>query len=157
MNNAKIAAALHALADAFLEGVETVEGAVTGKKGGKKTTTVESAANAPVLVAGSIAGSVVAGTAPVAAPLKTLEPYVAPAAAAPVAPVPTIDKAKLNAAVLKVAAKSRDTAEAILARFGAKNTVTLPAEQWQAVFDAFEEEIAKQDAAAVQVQQASLV
>jgi hypothetical protein len=59
--------------------------------------------------------------------------------------------------VLKVAAKSRDVAEAILAKFGAKNTVTLPAEQWQAVYDAFEEEIAKQDAAAVQIQQASLV
>ena len=56
-----------------------------------------------------------------------------------------------------MAAKSRDTAEAILSRFGAKNTVTLPPEQWQAVFDAFEEEIAKIDAAAVQVQQASLV
>ena len=71
--------------------------------------------------------------------------------------LPVVDKGKLNAAVLKVAAKSRDAAEAILAKFGAKNTVTLPPEQWQAVYDAFEEEIAKIDAAAVQVAQASLV
>jgi hypothetical protein len=132
MNTAKIAAALHALADAFLEGVETVESAVTGgKKGGKKAV-AESAAS------------------PAATPAAAPAPAPAPV-------VPTIDKAKLNAAVLKVAAKSRDAAEAILARFGAKNTVTLPPEQWQAVFDAFEEEIAKIDAAAVQVAQASLV
>jgi hypothetical protein len=134
MNHAKIAAALHALADAFLEGVETVETAVTGgKKGGKKAAAETSAA-------------------PAAGAAQTPAPALTPAPA-----VPTIDKAKLNAAVLKVAAKSRDAAEAILARFGAKNTVTLPAEQWQAVFDAFEEEIAKIDAAAVQVAQASLV
>ena len=132
MNTAKIAAALHALADAFLEGVETVESAVTGgKKGGKKAA-AESAAS------------------PAATPAAAPAPAPAPV-------VPTIDKAKLNAAVLKVAAKNRDAAEAILARFGAKNTVTLPPEQWQAVFDAFEEEIAKIDAAAVQVAQASLV
>ena len=132
MNHAKIAAALHALADAFLEGVETVESAVTGgKKGGKKAA-AESAAS------------------PAATPAAAPAPAPAPV-------VPTITKAQLNAAVLKVAAKSRDTAEAILGRFGHKNTVTLPAEQWQAVFDAFEEEIAKQDAAAVQIQQASLV
>jgi hypothetical protein len=131
MNHAKIAAALHALADAFLEGVEEVKDIATGK--GKKAKVAEQPA-APAAVA------------------QTAAPAPAPA---PV--VPTITKAQLNAAVLKVAAKSRDTAEAILGRFGHKNTVTLPAEQWQAVFDAFEEEIAKQDAAAVQVQQASLV
>jgi hypothetical protein len=128
MNNAKIAAALHALADAFLEGDDQPAKPAKGKKAAAEQT------------AAPAAGA------------------TTPAAAATPAPVvPTIDKAKLNAAVLKVAAKSRDTAEAILARFGHKNTVTLPAEQWQAVFDAFEEEIAKQDAAAVQVQQASLV
>jgi hypothetical protein len=134
MNHAKIAAALHALADAFLEGVETVETAVTGgKKGGKKT-----AAPADTAAPAAVAPAVVAD-------------------ATPAAPVVTVTKDQLNKAVLKVAAKSRDTAEQILARFGAKNTVTLPQEQWQAVLDAFEEEIAKQDAAAVQVQQASLV
>jgi hypothetical protein len=149
MNHAKIAAALHALADAFLEGVDTVEAAVTsGKKGGKKTATVD--------IQASAAGTTVGSTAAPAANTFTPANFALPASPAP-APVPTIDKAKLNAAVLKVAAKSRDTAEAILAKFGAKNTVTLPQEQWQAVFDAFEEEIAKQDAAAVQVQQASLV
>jgi len=142
MNHAKIAAALHALADAFLEGVETVEGAVTGKKGkGKASAEVQAATAASTL------------QSHVAPAIST----AAPAAAEPVAPVVTIDKAKLNAAVLKVAAKSRDAAEAILAKFGAKNTVTLPPEQWQAVYDAFEEEIAKIDAAAVQVAQASLV
>jgi len=133
MNHAKIAAALHALADAFLEGVETVEAAVTGgKKGGKKTATET------------------------AAPATTPSPAPAPAPA-PAPVVPTITKAQLNAAVLKVAAKSRDAAEAILTRFGQKNTVTLPEDKWQEVFDAFEEELAKIDAAAVQVQQASLV
>ena len=130
MNNAKIAAALHALADAFLEGDD--QPAKPAGKGGKKAAATETAAPAQNA----------ATPAPTPAP-------------APV--VPTIDKAKLNAAVLKVAAKSRDTAEAILSRFGHKNTVTLPPEQWLAVFDAFEEEIAKIDAAAVQVAQASLV
>jgi hypothetical protein len=150
MNHAKIAAALHALADAFLEGAETVEAAVTGgKKGGKKA-----AAEQPALAAA--APSAANGTAASSQTPAPVANFTLPASPAP-APVPTIDKAKLNAAVLKVAAKSRDTAEAILAKFGAKNTVTLPQEQWQAVFDAFEEEIAKQDAAAVQVQQASLV
>jgi len=132
MNHAKIAAALHALADAFLADVEAVEAAVTGgKKGGKK-------AAEPQAV--QAAAAVAAQPAP-----------------APTPAVPTITKAQLNAAVLKVAAKSRDVAEAILAKFGATNTVTLAEEKWQAVYDAFEEEIAKQDAAAVQVQQASLV
>ncbi len=125
MNNVKIAAALHALADAFLEGGED-QPAKTAK-GGKKTAE---------------------------------QPAAAPAATTPAAaPVPTITKDQLNKAVLKVAAKSRDVAEAILNKFGggAKNTVTLASEFWQPVFDALEEEIAKQDAAAVQVAQASLV
>jgi hypothetical protein len=136
MNHAKIAAALHALADAFLADVEAVEQAVTGQKGKAKAPSAESAASAPV--------------APV-----TAAAVPAPVEPAPV--VPTITKDQLNKVVLKVAAKSRDIAEAVLAKFGAKNTVTLPQEQWQAVYDAFEEEIAKLDAAAVQVAQASLV
>jgi hypothetical protein len=138
MNHSKIAAALHALADAFLADVEAVETAVTGKPAkGKAKAAAEPAASAP-------AAQSTAAAAPVAA-------------AEPAAPVVTITKDQLNKAVLKVAAKSRDAAEAILKRFGAVNTVTLPQEQWQAVYDAFEEEIAKQDAAAVQVAQASLV
>ena len=137
MNHVKIAAALHALADAFLEGVEAVEQAVKPAKGkAKAAAETATAASAPA--------------APAAA-------AVAPVPAEPAPVLPTITKEQLNKAVLKVAAKSRDVAEAILAKFGAKNTVTLPPEQWQAVFDAFEEEIAKQDAAAVQVAQASLV
>lgn len=136
MNHAKIAAALHALADAFLEGVEGVEQAVSGKKTRKAATDP-----APASAAANQATT----------PVTTLT------AAAPV--VPTITKDQLNKAVLKVAAKSRDVAEKILDKFGggAKNTVTLAAEYWQAVYDALEEEIAKMDAAAVQVQQASLV
>lgn len=130
MNIAKIAAALHTLADAFLEGGEDQPAKPTKVKG-NKTVTEQPAATVAV-----IPPTIVTPTAPV---------------------VPTITKDQLNKAVLKVAAKSRDTAESILAKFGAKNTVTLPPEQWQAVYDAFEEEIAKQDAAAVQVAQASLV
>ena len=142
MNHAKIAAALHALADAFLADVEVVEQAVTGKKGRGKA-----AAADPTPAAAASAQAAPATAAAV--------PAVDETPAAP--PAPAITKAQLNAAVLKVAAKSRDVAEAILAKFGAKNTVTLPQEQWQAVYDAFEEEIAKIDAAAVQVAQASLV
>jgi hypothetical protein len=139
MNHTKIAAALHALADAFLEGVAETEQAVTGRKPRKVATdpTPTVAVSAP-----AVPDTVAAEPAPV-------EP--------PPAPVSTITKDQLNKAVLKVAAKSRETAEKILARFGAKNTVTLPQEQWQAVYDAFEEEIAKIDAVAVQVAQASLV
>jgi hypothetical protein len=48
-------------------------------------------------------------------------------------------------------------AGAILVKFGHKNTVSLPPEQFQVVYDAFEEELARLDAAAVQVAQASLV
>jgi len=142
MNHAKISAALHALADAFLADVEAVEEAVTGKNEEKK------AAAAPATAAASQVA-----TTTTAAPAA-----VAPVVAEPeTPPKPTITKDLLNKAVLKVAAKSRDVAEAILDKFGAKNTVTLPVEQWQAVYDAFEEEIAKMDAAAVQVVQASLV
>src|SRR5271155_1429157 len=142
MNHAKIAAALHALADAFLADIESVEQAVTGKgkgKGGKATPAD------PTVVAAS---APVAPTAAVAAPAP-VEP------AAP--PAPTVTKAQLNALVLKVAAKDRNVAEAILSKLGHKNTVTLPAELWQAAYNAVEGGVAKIDAAAVQVAQASLV
>ena len=132
MNHAKIAAALHALADAFLEGAEDQP---KPAKGGKKT------------VADPAPGAIAA-----AAATPTPAPTPAPA---PVAPTVTLQQ--VNAAVLKVAAKNRDGAVAILGKFGLTNTVGLVQDKWQAVFDAFEEEIAKMDAAAVQVQQASLV
>jgi hypothetical protein len=138
MNHAKIAAALHALADAFLADVEVVEGAVTGKKGGKK------AAEQPA-----------ATPAAASAPAAPATAAAAPAPASP--PAPTVALADVNKLVLKVAAKNRDGAVAILNRFKLANTVGLAPELWQPVYDAFEEEIAKIDAAAVQVQQASLV
>lgn len=138
MNHAKIGAALHALADAFLEGVEDLKPA-KGKGKGAAAAAVD-----PTPAA--------AAATPAPSPASP-----APASAAPAAAVPSITKAQLNALVLKVAAKSREQAEAILAKFGQKNTVTLPQELWQPVFDAFEEEVAKIDAAAVQVAQASLV
>jgi hypothetical protein len=134
MNHSKIAAALHALADAFLADVESVEQAVTGKKGGKKA------------------------AAETAAPAAAAAPTVAPVVAEPTPPPPpSVTLAQVNKAVLAVAAKNRDAAVAVLSRFELANTVGLPQEKWQAVYDAFEEEIAKIDAAAVQVAQASLV
>jgi hypothetical protein len=137
MNIVKIAAALHAFADALVADVETVEQAVTGKKAaGKKAAVEQPTAAAPV-----------AATAPTAAP----------APAAPATPAPSVTIAQVNKAVLAVAAKNRDGAVAILGRFGLTSTVGLPPEKWQAVYDAFEEEIARIDAAAVQVAQASLV
>jgi len=146
MNYSKIAAALHALADAVLADIEAAGEAVAPGKSRRAAKAEPTAAIQASPAASAPAAPATAAVAPAAA-----EPAPAPPAA------PSITKTQLNAAVLKVAAKSRDTAEAILARFGAKNTVTLPEDQWQAVYDAFEEEIAKIDAAAVQVAQASLV
>jgi hypothetical protein len=90
---------------------------------------------------------------------------VAPAAAAAVpavveptpAPAPSVTLQDVNKLVLKVAAKNRDGALAILGKFGLASTVGLAQEKWQAVYDAFEEEIAKIDAAAVKISEASLV
>jgi hypothetical protein len=137
MNHAKIAAALHALADAFLEGAE-VTAEAPAKKGRAKASPAASTEPAP---------------AADAAPAQP-EPATEPAA-----PAPTVTKDQLNKAVLKVAAKNRDAAVTILAKYGngAANTVTLAPEYWQPVYDALEEEIARIDAAAVQVAQASLV
>jgi hypothetical protein len=137
MNHAKIAAALHALADAFLADVEAVESAVTGKpaRGKGKTAETTAAASAPAAPA-----TAAAAPAPASAPTA-----------------PTVALADVNKLVLKVAAKNRDGAVAILNRFKLANTVGLAPELWQPVYDAFEEEIAKIDAAAVQVAQASLV
>jgi len=131
MNYAKIAAALHAFADALLEGVEDPKDQPAKPKGKKS---VPADVSAPV-----------APTAAAAAP--------APASA----PAPSVTKEQVNKLVLAVAAKNRDAAVAILNKFNLANTVTLAPELWQAVYDAFEEELAKIDAAAVQVAQASLV
>lgn len=60
----------------------------------------------------------------------------------------------VNFAVLDVASHSRDKALAVLATFKVTRTPELKAEQYQAVIDALEEELAKIDAASVQ---ASLV
>lgn len=88
-----------------------------------------------------------AATQPQAAMAPAPQPAQSPA-------VSTISKDKLNKAVLAVAGVNREAAVALLAKFGAANTATLPAEKYQAVFDAFEEEKARLDAASVQ---ASLV
>jgi len=136
MNHAKIAAALHALAEAFEGAVEEIKDVATGK--GKKTKVAEQ----PALAAAPAAANSTATAASQAAP--------APA-------VPTITLKDVNTLVLKVAAKNRDGAVSLLGRLGLASTVGLPPERFQAVYDAFEEEIAKIDAAAVQVAQASLV
>jgi len=142
MNHAKIAAALHALADAFLADVEAVEQAVTGKRKAKVAVDPTPAASATPAAAAATPASSPASPAPAS---------VAPAAA------PAVTKDQVNKLVLKVAAKNRDGAVAILGRFGLASTVNLPEDKWQAVYDAFEEEIAKMDAAAVQIAQVSLV
>jgi hypothetical protein len=149
MNHTKIAAALHALAEAFeaFEGVvEDVE-AVVGKKSGKKSAPAAASAT-PSTAAPAPAAAAAAVTAAATAPAAASEPT-------PASPNVTLDQ--LNKAVLKVAAKNRDGAVAILGKFGLTNTVGLAPEKFQPLFDAFEEEIAKMDAAAVQVAQASLV
>jgi hypothetical protein len=144
MNHAKIAAALHALADAFLADVEAVETAVTGKK--KKAASAEpdpATQKAPAPAQSTV--SHVQISVP-----ETPEPATPP-------PPPAVTLAQVNKAVLAVAAKNRDAAVALLGKFKLSNTVGLAQDKWQAVYDAFEEEIARIDAAAVQVAQASLV
>jgi hypothetical protein len=136
MNHIKIAAALHALADAFLEGADEQP---ASKPKGKAKPAAETAPAASVPAAPSTAAA---------------EP--APAEPAP-PPAPTVTLEQLNKAVLKMAAKHRDNAIAVLGRFGLSNTVGLSPDKWQAVYDAFEEEQAKIDAAAVKIEQASLV
>ena len=93
-----------------------------------------------------------------APPAAAPAPQAASAPAAPAAPVapaaPTISKEKLNKAVLAVASVNREAAVSILAKHGAVNTATLPADKYQAVFDDFEEKLAQIQAASAQ---ASLV
>jgi hypothetical protein len=81
-----------------------------------------------------------------------------PAVAEPTpSPAPSVTLPDVNKLVLKVAAKNREGALAILGKFGLANTVGLAQEKWQAVYDAFEEEIARIDAAEVKISEASLV
>jgi hypothetical protein len=102
-------------------------------------------------------------TETVAAPAASAPVAPAAAAAAPAvveptpAPAPSVTLQDVNKLVLKVAAKNREGALAILGKFGLASTVGLAQEKWQAVYDAFEEEIAKIDAAAVKISEASLV
>jgi hypothetical protein len=98
-------------------------------------------------------------TAPAAsAPVAPAAVAAAPAVVEPTpAPAPSVTLQDVNKLVLKVAAKNREGALAILGKFGLASTVGLAQEKWQAVYDAFEEEIAKIDAAAVKISEASLV
>ena len=145
MNHAKIAAALHALADAILDGSEA---AAEPQKRGRGKAAAEAAAPAQ----------------PPAepAPASLIEPPPPP----PPPPAPTVTMEQVNKAVLKVAGSKgrevdgafvtgRSLALGILGKFGLSSTVGLPQEKWQPLYDAFEEEIAKIDAAAVLVQQAA--
>jgi hypothetical protein len=149
MNTAKIAAALHALADAFLEGTEP---ATEPAKKGKRQAAEQTAplASAPVAQA-------TAAAAPASAGPSVQVDATATALFGVGTQAPTVALADVNKLVLKVAAKNREGAVAILSKFKLTNTVGLPQELWQPVYDAFEEEIAKMDAAAVQISQASLV
>jgi cell division septum initiation protein DivIVA len=124
----------HAKADIKAE-VQEIEAKVKGKGKSKAT---EPAASAPVAQAAAAAAPAVADPAP------------APAA-------PAVSITDINKLVLKVAAKSRDRALEILGSFKLSSTVGLAPEMFQAVYDAFEEEVAKIDAAAAKVSEASLV
>jgi hypothetical protein len=146
MNHAKIAAALHALADAVLDGSEA---AAEPQKRGRGKAAAEAAAPAQPPAE--------------TAPASLIEPPPPPPP-----PSPTVTMEQVNKAVLQVAgAKGREVngafvtgrslALGILGKFGLSSTVGLPQEKWQALYDMFEEEIAALDAAAVQVSQASLV
>jgi hypothetical protein len=114
-------------------------------------------AGATVPAAPAKAKKAKAEAAPESAPPAAAQPPAATAPAPQPAPspaVPTISKDQLNKAVLAVAGTNREKAVSILARFGVTNTATLPVEKYQEMFDAFEEEKARLDAASVQ---ASLV
>lgn len=139
----RIAEALEALvahAKADVKKVEAkIEGEVKAVRGKGKTTAAETAPAASAPVAQAAAAAV-------------------PAVAEPAAPTaPAVSIADINKLVLKVAAKSRDRALEILGSFGLSSTVGLATEKFQVVYDAFEEEVAKIDAAAAKVSEASLV
>jgi len=104
-------------------------------------------------------GKAKAATEPAAsAPAAPAAATAVPAAVEPTpAPAPSVTLQDVNKLVLKVAAKNREGALPILGKFGLASTVGLAQEKWQAVYDAFEEEIAKIDAAAVKISEASLV
>ena len=132
----RIAEALEGLLAHAKADLKKIEAEVKPTKGKAKAAT-EPAASAPV------------APAAVAAAPAVVEPTPAPA--------PSVTLQDVNKLVLKVAAKNREGALAILGKFGLASTVGLAQEKWQAVYDAFEEEIAKIDAAAVKISEASLV
>jgi hypothetical protein len=158
MNLNSVAAALHALADAILEGGEAAAETPAPKRTRAPKAATESAQPAQTPAATS-------ATAPAALP--PAQP------AAPTPPPPVKYTAKrgpkagtvgtgieaVNFAVLDLAGKKagedgvagRDKALAVLGTFKVSRTPELKAEQYQAVIDAVEEEIAKMDAAATQV------
>lgn len=134
-----LAAVLRALALGFSNAAEAAEadGETPAAKPAakpRKTTTAAEPATPVVVSTGAVDISIAI-------------PAAAPAASA-------ISKDKLNKAVLAVAGVDRDAAIKILAKHGASNTATLPAEKYQAVFDDMEEAKAQLDAKAAQ---ASLV
>lgn len=139
MNNVKIAAALHALADAFLE------------------PQVDPAPEQPPQPAETPPPTKRTRKAPPApAPVEPVAPAPAPSLVEPTPdPAPAVKPEQINKLVLEVASESREAAVAVLKEFGANNTPELfknvPKEKWQAVLDALEEAKAKLDAAKVQV------
>ncbi len=133
----RIAEALEGLLAHAKADLKKIEAEVKPAKG--KAKAAEPAASAPVAQAAAAAVPAV------------VEPTPAPA------PAPSVTLQDVNKLVLKVAAKNREGALAILGKFGLASTVGLAQEKWQAVYDAFEEEIAKIDAAAVKISEASLV
>jgi hypothetical protein len=134
-----IAAILRALAQGFENAAAVAESdPATESAAPAKAKKTAKAAAAPESALPATSQPPAAATAP-----ATAQPAAQPAS-------PTVTKDQVNKAVLYVAGKSRDAAIEILARFGATNTATLPAEKYQAVLDAFEEKRAQLDAASVQ-------
>lgn len=140
-----VAGLLRALAEGFAKAAAEAESIDNESAASAKPAKGKKAAAAPE--------SVPAAATPAATSTAAMAPAVTqPPAQSP--PAPTISKEKLNKAVLAVAGVNREAAVKILAKHNAANTATIPTEKYQAVFDDFEEEKARLDAAAAQ---ASLV
>ena len=154
MSLAKIAAALRAAAAVLEseveEAVEAVESAVAAPKKGAKKATASAPTAATQAPATATAPAAVAAPAPPEAP--TPVKYVARTGAKKGQTGTGIDA--VNFAVLDLAAADRDKALGVLAKFKVSRTPELKAENFQAVIDGVEEELAKIDAASTQ---ASLV
>ncbi|HWX31233.1 MAG TPA: hypothetical protein VNZ53_27815 [Steroidobacteraceae bacterium] len=151
MTLAKIAAALRAAA-AVLEADEAAtETAPAAKKTRAKATESAPPAATPAPAAATAPAAAPAATQP-EAPTVVQWKDVNPASKTHGQVLKGI--AAVNGAVLFVAGKDRDKALAVLAEFKVSRTPELKAEQYQAVIDRMEEELAKIDAASTQ---ASLV